>query len=127
MPSPNAHVRAPEWLTGKLAKSYFYLRLKELPAMDYCQRELLAKAAAEHESYISCQLELEQYQDEHHSIFLPGSAGNLVPHPATKLQQAHGEALRKWEAQLRITLKNDEAATATTNEELDEILNGGDE
>lgn len=120
------NLKSPAWLTGKLAKAYFYNRIKELPPLDHGQRELLAKASAEHEAYISLAHEIEAYQEAHGSIFTSGSQGQLVPHPACKLQQAHGESLRKWEAQLRITLKN-ESTSADTDEHLDELLFGGDE
>lgn len=117
---PN-HLKAPDWLRGKLARAYYHHRIKELPPLDYGQRELLAKAGYEHESYISAGDELEAYADIHGSVFVPGSTGNLVPHPAITLQQKHGEALRKWESQLRISLAKTEPEPIE-QDELDEYL-----
>ncbi|WP_254513855.1 hypothetical protein [Anatilimnocola floriformis] len=113
---------APDWLTGKIARTYFYSRLKELPPLDSGQRELLAKAAAEHESYVLMQAMIEQQSQTPEGIFLPGSNGNLVPHPALGLQQKYGAALRDWEKQLRASLETSAPQSTGEKSNLDRLM-----
>jgi phage terminase small subunit len=113
---------APAWL-GPLAKKKYQSLVKGMPSITEQQKDLVAMLSNEWETYLSAQQELQKHVDASGSMSVPGSAGQLQPHPSFKVSQAALAAYIKLSQQLRLSLGSKEVEAAP--DELDDLLLGG--
>lgn len=78
-------VTTPTWL-GKSAKAKFKKLVKSLPDLSDTQLDYVAMMADSFSLYQSATAELRHHVETTGSVSVPGSTGNLTPHPALKVK-----------------------------------------
>lgn len=116
----------PQWLTPQARKIYREY-LKALPNLNALQADLAAMLANEYDVYLAANAELQAHREKTGRLSVPGSAGNIAPHPAAKIAQSAHAAFVKCYAQLRMSLGNEVESEVDQTAALDQLalITGG--
>lgn len=110
---------SPQWI-GVDAKKFYQRMIKTLPPLDDWQRELLAIASEWYETFRNAQGELQEHVSKHGTFTVPGSAGNVSPHPAIRILKMANDTCAKNMRMLYQSLGKE--IQQTVEDDLEEFL-----